>query len=209
MHWNFIYGVTLWIWIISCGTLRLFLGRGEVKTLQGAPAKELRLTPFILLPNGELFREHWPRLQLDVSIALCKSALRVNTCTQPETMKDVDLNSSAHWRRFPAFPGTLSMPCSPRKTVVRKTEGYSLCFSSLHIKLVVPNCLTLVGVLTFHYGNWIFLWSSLNTDLLVWQIISQAAARCFLSLSVCACTANSVLPSCTQNLRPLKQPPKK
>lgn len=30
----------------------------EVKTLLGISAKELRLTPFILLPNGELFSEY-------------------------------------------------------------------------------------------------------------------------------------------------------
>jgi len=34
------------------------LGNGEVKTLLGISARELRLTLFILLPNGELFSEY-------------------------------------------------------------------------------------------------------------------------------------------------------
>lgn len=157
------------------------------------------------------FENYWPRLQLDVSITLYKSALRVNTCTQPVTMKDVDLNSSAHWRRFPAFPGTFSVPHGPRKTVVRKTEGYSLSFSSFAHKLVVPNCLTLVGVLTFHYGNYIYIFLFFFMDLSKYRFScvtnNQPVCSTLFSLSplgVCACTANSVLPSCAQIVSPLK-----
>lgn len=44
------------------GNTAPILGKGEVKTLLGNSAEELGLTPFILVPNGDLFSESLTRL---------------------------------------------------------------------------------------------------------------------------------------------------
>lgn len=103
------------------------------------------------------FQSTRPDLSLMSPSHCIKNALWVNKCTHRVTMKRPESEIFSVLEKVHIFSAAFSAPCSPRKTAVRETEGYSWCFPSIYVEheLVVPSGLALVGVCTFLYGNYL------------------------------------------------------
>lgn len=97
------------------------------------------------------FQSTRPDLSLMSPSHCIKNALWVNKCTHRVTMKRPESEIFSVLEKVHIFSAAFSAPCSPRKTAVRETEGYSWCFPSIYVEheLVVPSGLALVGVCIF------------------------------------------------------------